>query len=363
VLVLNPGDVIPDQVVCLDTPVNIVFSGIDVDDTEGNDVFLYDNTVGASSVFSSPLNALQSTFYDAASRVRQTMISLLIGKSNGFTRDDFGLPLSPRSRRLCVYMVDNSFAIYGRYGDWPHMGYSSEVSCFLLIFASPPEFLGSFVGPLHDVDWPPLDMSPYPFNLVFRNQSIDPVLSVGLGRSVVISFLAADSNPTDSISFLIREDPGLPSSNASVLPVKCIPRKVFDAELPGGFAMASCSLAAVSVSWTVLLGQLPASASNGQFSVPPPPAFPLCIFVTIGSGTSLLHRTRQQHVLRRHIARSLSNRVVQCSWLHPVANYRACAFMEYALHETAASLSCCLRRLRLFPPLFSAAHQQRLCSH
>jgi len=68
VLVLNPGDVIPDQVVCLDTPVNIVFSGIDVDDTEGNDVFLFDNTVGASSVFSSPLNALLSTFYDRASR-------------------------------------------------------------------------------------------------------------------------------------------------------------------------------------------------------------------------------------------------------------------------------------------------------
>lgn len=264
---------------CLDTPVNIVFSGIDVDDTEGNDVFLFDNTVGASSVFSSPLNALLSTFYDAASRVARTMISLLIGKSNGFTRDDFGLPLSPRSRRLCVYMVDNSFAVYGRYGDWPHRGYSSEVSCFLLTFASPPEFLGSFVGQLQDVEWPPLDMSPYPFNLVFRNESIDPVLSVGLGRSVIISFLAADSNPADSISFLIREDPGLPSANASVLPVKCIPRKVLDVEIPGGFSMAACSLAAVSVSWTILLERLPASASNGQFSVP------LC-FIARDSSTS-----------------------------------------------------------------------------
>jgi hypothetical protein len=363
VLVLNPGDVIPDQVVCLDTPVNIVFSGIDVDETEGNHVFLYDNTVGASSVFSPPLNAIQSTFFDAASRVRQTMISLLIGKGNGFTRDDFGLPLSPRSRRLCVYMVDDSFAVYGRYGDWPHMGYSSEVSCFLLTFASPPEFLGSFIGQVYDLEWPPLDMSPYPFNLVFRNESIDPVISVGLGRSVVISFLAADSNPADSISFLIREDPGLPSSNASVLPVKCIPRKVFDAEIPGGFAMAPCSLAAVSVSWAILLERLPASASNGQFSVPP--AFPLslCIFVTIGSGASLLHRARQQHILRRHIARSFSSRVVQCSWLRAAARYRAGSFMERALHESASPLSCYLRGRRLFLPLHSRAHQQRFCSH
>ncbi len=265
---MNPGDRIPDQVVCLDTPVNIVFSGFDIDDTESNNVYLYDDTVGASSVFSSPLNAVQTASYDTASRVTRTMISLLVGKSNGFMRDDFGLPLSPRSRRLCVYMVDNSFTLYGRYGDWPHMGYSSEVTCFLLVFASPPEFLGTFIGQLPDVEWPPLDVSPYPFNFVFRNESVDPVLSVGLGRSVIISFLAADTNHADSISFFIREDPGLPSSTASILPVKCIPRKVLDADFPGGFAVAPCSLAVVSVSWTILLEQLPASASNGQFSVP-----------------------------------------------------------------------------------------------
>jgi hypothetical protein len=102
VLVISQGDRIPDQVVCLDTPINIVFSGFDDDSFEGNRVILSDETGGFSSVFDAPVSARQSFFYDPTSRVSQTMLSLLVGNENGFTRDDYGLPLSPRSRRLCV---------------------------------------------------------------------------------------------------------------------------------------------------------------------------------------------------------------------------------------------------------------------
>ena len=279
VLVVSPGDLIPSQVVCLDTPINIVFSGFDDDETEGSEVFLKDATVGTSSVFAPPLNGLQSKYYDALSRVSQTMLSLLVGKNNGFTRDDYGLPLPPRSRRLCVFMVDDTFSRYGRYGDWPHTGYASELNCFSLTFQGPPEFLGVFVGQPGDMEWPLLDSPAFEFNLLSQNGAVSPVLNLGLGRSIVISFMAADCNPFDVISFLVREDPGLPSANVTVFPVRCIPRKVFDSEFPGGVAVAPCSLAVASVGWTVLLDQLPPSASSGQFSVP------LC-FIARDSSTS-----------------------------------------------------------------------------
>ena len=268
VLVISPGDRIPDQVVCLDTPINIVFSGFDDDELEGSQVILSDVTGGAASVFEPPLNAVQSKFYDASSRVSQTMLSLLVGKSNGFTRDDYGLPLSPRPRRLCVYMVDNTFDLYGRYGDWPYSGYASASSCFSLVFVGPPEFLSVFIGLPRDSEWPPLDFNPSQFNLLSGNESTSPVVDVGLGSSIVVSFMAADSSPSDTISFLTREDPGLPSSNSSLFPVKCIPRKVFDPDASGAFTLSPCSLAVASVAWTILLEQLPSSYSNGQFSVP-----------------------------------------------------------------------------------------------
>jgi hypothetical protein len=279
VLLINPGDVIPNQVVCLDTPINIVFSGFDDDDGDGSEGFFLEDSQGSSSLFSPPLNAVQSKFYDASSRVSQTMLSLLVGKSNGFTRDDYGLPLSPRARTLCFYLVDNTFKLFGRYGDWPHSGYASSLSCFDVTFVGPPEFLSVFIGQLPlDLVWPPMDFA-LEFNLLSRNESTFPVLDVGLGRSVVISFLAADSNALDTISFLVREDPGLPSFNSSVLPVRCIPRKVFDPQFPGGLGVSPCSLAVVSVQWTVLLDQLPSSASDGNFSVP------LC-FIARDSSTS-----------------------------------------------------------------------------
>lgn len=263
---------------CLDTPINIVFSGFDDDDDEGSEGFLSEVADGASSLFSAPLNGILSKFYDGASRVSQTMLSLLVGKSNGYTRDDYGLPLSPRPRSLCFYLVDNTFSLYGRYGDWPHTGYVSSRSCFEVSFIGPPEFLAVFTGQLSDLQWPPLDMS-LQFNLLSRNDSSWPVLGVGLGRRVVVSFLAADSNLFDTISFLVREDPGLPSSSASVLPVKCIPRVGFDPRFPGGSGVSQCSLAAVSVEWTAALDQLPSSASFGNFSVP------LC-FIARDSSTS-----------------------------------------------------------------------------
>lgn len=265
-LVISPGDDIPSQVVCLDTPINIVFSGVDDDSGEGNEGFLSEITQGSSSLFAAPLNGIQTKFYDEASRVSQTMLSLLVGKSNGYTRDDYGLPLSPRSRRLCFYLVDNTFTMYGRYGDWPHTGYSSVMSCFELTFVGPPEFLGVFVGEMSYMHWPPLESS-FEFNLVSRNESAWPVLSVGLGRRVVISFIAADSNIFDTISFLVREDPGLPSSSSSLLPVKCIPRIGFDPRFPGGSGISPCSLAVASVEWSILLDQLPSSALHGNFSV------------------------------------------------------------------------------------------------
>ncbi len=278
-LLINPGDSIPNQVVCLDTPINIVFSGFDDDDGDGSEGFLLEASQGSSSLFSPPLNAVQSKFYDASSRVSQTMLSLLVGKSNGFTRDDYGLPLSPRARKLCFFLVDSTFALFGRYGDWPHSGYASALSCFDVTFVGPPEFLSVFTGQLRpDLQWPPMDLA-LEFNLLSSNESSYPVLDVGLGRSVVISFLAADSNAFDTISFLVREDPGLPSSNSSVLPVRCIPRKVFDPQFPGGFGVSPCSLAVVSVQWTVLLDQLPSSASDGNFSIP------LC-FIARDSSTS-----------------------------------------------------------------------------
>jgi hypothetical protein len=92
-----------------------------------------------------------------------------------------------------------------------------------------------------------------------------PVLHVGLGHSSVVSFLIADPNPADHLTFLILEDPGLPSASASVQPTKCIPRQVFNAE-SSSFVFSNCSLAVASLSWTVLLEQLPMSAPNGYFS-------------------------------------------------------------------------------------------------
>jgi hypothetical protein len=278
VLLINPGDEIPNQVVCLDSPINIVFSGFDDDDGEGSEGFLTEDLQGSLSIFAPPLNALQSKFYDASSRVSQTMLSLLVGKSNGFFRDDYGMPLSPRSRRLCFYMADNSFTIYRRYGDWPHSGYASAASCFEITFVAPPEFLGVFIGNVPKVAWPHADLT-FEFNLAARNDSTWPTLAVGAGRTVVISFIAADNNLVDVISFLLREDPGLPSPNATVLPVTCIPRVGSDPRLPGGFGVSPCSLAAASVQWAASLDQLPSSAAHGNFSVP------LC-FVARDSSTS-----------------------------------------------------------------------------